>query len=66
VVEDAGLREIARFLALRPPFDALADELGDVARADAPIVNERGALVGVVEDADLFAVQPRSWFGVGR
>ena len=29
----------------------------------APIVNERGGLVGVVEDADLFAVQPRSWFG---
>jgi CBS domain-containing protein len=32
----------------------------------APIVNERGALAGVVEDADLFAVQPRSWFGVRR
>jgi hypothetical protein len=32
VVEDAGLSEIARFLALRPPFDALAsEELGDVA-----------------------------------
>ena len=28
---DAGLSEIARFLALRPPFDALApEELGDV------------------------------------
>jgi CBS domain-containing protein len=32
----------------------------------APIVTERGALVGVVEDADLFAVQPRSWFGARR
>jgi CBS domain-containing protein len=32
----------------------------------APIVNERGGLVGVVEDADLFAVQPRSWFGARR
>ena len=32
----------------------------------APIVNERGQLVGVVEDADLFAIQPRSWWGVRR
>jgi CBS domain-containing protein len=32
----------------------------------APVVNERGELVGVVEDADLFGVQPRSWFGARR
>jgi CBS domain-containing protein len=32
----------------------------------APVVNERGQLIGVVEDADLFAVQPRSWFGARR
>ena len=32
----------------------------------APVVNERGQLVGVIEDADLFAVQPRSWFGARR
>jgi CBS domain-containing protein len=32
----------------------------------APVVSERGVLVGVVEDADLFAVHPRSWFGARR
>jgi CBS domain-containing protein len=32
----------------------------------APIVTERGRLVGVVEDADLFAIQPRSWFVARR
>ena len=32
----------------------------------APVVNERGELIGVVEDADLFAVQPRAWFGARR
>jgi CBS domain-containing protein len=32
----------------------------------APVVNERGQLVGVIEDRDLFAVQPRSWFGARR
>lgn len=32
----------------------------------APVVTERGQLVGVVEDADLFAIQPRSWFGARR
>jgi CBS domain-containing protein len=31
-----------------------------------PVVTERGRLVGVVEDADLFAAQPRSWFGTRR
>lgn len=32
----------------------------------APVINERGQLVGVVEDVDVFAVQQRSWFGVRR
>jgi CBS domain-containing protein len=32
----------------------------------APVVTEAGRLIGVVEDADLFAVQPRSWFGARR
>jgi CBS domain-containing protein len=32
----------------------------------APVVDERGALVGVVEDSDLFGVQPHSWFGARR
>jgi CBS domain-containing protein len=32
----------------------------------APVVSERGQLVGVVEDADLFAVHPRSWFAARR
>ena len=32
----------------------------------APVVTERGQLVGVLEDADLFAAQPRSWFGARR
>ncbi|MGI8714749.1 MAG: CBS domain-containing protein, partial [Solirubrobacteraceae bacterium] len=32
----------------------------------APVVSERGQLVGVLEDADIFAAQPRSWFGARR
>jgi CBS domain-containing protein len=32
----------------------------------APVLSERGQLIGVVEDADLFAVHPRSWFGLRR
>jgi CBS domain-containing protein len=32
----------------------------------APIVDERGRLVGVIEDADLFPFQPHSWFGMRR
>ena len=32
----------------------------------APVISERGQLVGVVEDADLFAAQPRSWFSTRR
>ncbi len=32
----------------------------------APVVNEHSQLIGVVEDGDLFGVQPRSWFGARR
>ncbi len=32
----------------------------------APVVSERGQLVGVLEEADLFAAQPRSWFWARR
>ena len=32
----------------------------------APVISDRGRLVGVLEDADLFAAQPRSWFGTRR
>jgi len=32
----------------------------------APVVSDRGRLVGVVEDRDIFAGQARSWFGVRR
>jgi CBS domain-containing protein len=32
----------------------------------APVISERGRLIGVLEDADLFAAQPRSWFGARR
>lgn len=31
-----------------------------------PVVNGRRQLLGLVEDSDLFAVQPRSWFGARR
>ena len=41
-VHDAGRSEIARFLALRPPFDALApEELGGGRRADPDRVSPR-------------------------
>jgi CBS domain-containing protein len=57
-----------------PVFSVTPDRLGGEVLFEmlergirhAPIVNERGGLVGVVEDADLFAVQPRSWFGMRR
>jgi CBS domain-containing protein len=57
-----------------PVFSVTPDRLGGEVLFEmlergirhAPVVNERGALIGVVEDADLFAVQPRSWFGVRR
>ncbi len=32
----------------------------------APVVSDQGRLVGVVEDADLFAAQPRSWLHTRR
>ena len=32
----------------------------------APVVSETGQLIGVIEDADLFAAQSRSWFGARR
>ncbi len=32
----------------------------------APVVSERGRLVGMLEDGDLVAAQPRSWFGTRR
>jgi CBS domain-containing protein len=32
----------------------------------ALVVSQRGELIGVVEEGDLFAMQPRSWFGTRR
>jgi CBS domain-containing protein len=32
----------------------------------APVVSDRGRLVGVLEAADLYGAQPRSWFGARR
>jgi CBS domain-containing protein len=32
----------------------------------APVVSDTGQLIGVIEDADLFAAQSRSWFGARR
>ena len=32
----------------------------------APVVSERGRLIGVLEDVDLFAAQPRSWVRARR
>lgn len=57
-----------------PVFSVTPDRLGGEVLFEmlergirhAPVVTERGQLVGVVEDADLFAVQPRSWFGARR
>ena len=57
-----------------PVFSVTPDRLGGEVLFEmlergirhAPVVSERGQLVGVVEDADLFAVQPRSWFGARR
>jgi CBS domain-containing protein len=58
----------------RPVFTVTPDQLGGEVLFEmlergirhAPVVSERGALIGVVTDADLFAVQPRSWFGARR
>jgi CBS domain-containing protein len=32
----------------------------------APVISERGRLVGVLEAVDLYGAQPRSWFGARR
>ncbi|MHB8693230.1 MAG: putative nucleotidyltransferase substrate binding domain-containing protein [Solirubrobacteraceae bacterium] len=57
-----------------PAFTVLPDRLGGDVLFEmlergihhAPIVSSRGRLVGVVDEADLFAAQPRPWFGVRR
>ncbi|HWE34380.1 MAG TPA: putative nucleotidyltransferase substrate binding domain-containing protein [Solirubrobacteraceae bacterium] len=57
-----------------PAFSVTPDRLGGEVLFEmlergirhALVVSERGQLIGVVDDADLFAVQPRSWFGVRR
>jgi CBS domain-containing protein len=57
-----------------PAFSVTPDQLGGEALFEmlergirhALVVSDRGALIGVVSDADLFAVQPRSWFGARR
>jgi CBS domain-containing protein len=57
-----------------PAFSVSPDRLGGEVLYEmlergihhVPVVSERGTLVGMVEDADLFAAQPRSWFGARR
>ena len=57
-----------------PVFTVLPDQIGGEVLFEllergirhAPVVTETGQLVGVIEDADLFAVQSRSWFGARR
>ncbi len=57
-----------------PAFSVTPDRLGGEVLFEmlersirhALVVSERGQLIGVVDDGDLFAVQPRSWFGVRR
>jgi CBS domain-containing protein len=57
-----------------PAFSVTPDRLGGEVLFEmlergirhALVVTARGQLIGVVDDADLFAVQPRSWFGVRR
>jgi CBS domain-containing protein len=57
-----------------PVFSTAPDRLGGEVLFEllergirhAPVVTDSGHLIGVVEDADLFAVQPRSWFGARR
>ncbi len=57
-----------------PVFTATPDRLGGEVLFEmlergirhAPVVSERGRLIGVVEVSDLFAVQPHSWFGARR
>jgi CBS domain-containing protein len=57
-----------------PAFSVTPDRLGGEVLYEmlergirhAPVVSERGQLVGVLEDADLFAAQPRAWFWARR
>jgi CBS domain-containing protein len=57
-----------------PVFSVTPDRLGGEVLFEllergirhAPVVTESGQLVGVIEDADLFAAQSRSWFGARR
>jgi CBS domain-containing protein len=57
-----------------PAFSVTPDQLGGEVLFEmlergirhALVVSDRGQLIGVVSDADLFAVQPRSWFGARR
>src|SRR5579871_1885543 len=57
-----------------PVFSVTPDRLGGEVLFEllergirhAPVVSERGQLLGVVEDADLFAAPTRSWFGARR
>jgi CBS domain-containing protein len=57
-----------------PAFSVTPDQLGGEVLFEmlergirhALVVSDRGRLIGVVGEADLFAVQPRSWFGARR
>jgi CBS domain-containing protein len=57
-----------------PVFSVTPDRLGGEVLFEllergirhAPVVSESGQLIGVVEDADLFAAPTRSWFGARR
>src|SRR6478736_4439406 len=68
-----SIREVARQMT-NPAFSVTPGRLGGEVLFEllergirhAPVVTERGQLVGVIEDLDLFAVQPRSWFGARR
>jgi CBS domain-containing protein len=72
----AGLSRGARIdlVMTAPAFAVSPDQLGAEVLYEmlgrgirhAPVVSERGRLVGVLEDSDLFAGQPRSWFGARR
>ena len=72
----AGLSRGARIdsVMTAPAFVVSPDRLGAEVLYEmlgrgirhAPVVSERGRLIGVLEDSDLFAGQPRSWFGARR
>jgi CBS domain-containing protein len=71
-VRSGGVRVDAAMTA--PAFVVTPDRLGGEVLYEmlergirhAPVVSERGRLIGVLEDADLFAAEPRSWFGARR